>query len=321
MIQQLSRRLMYLVAESRSIKKLATKHGMKDSSGFARRFIAGETSEDAITVIKDLNGMGMSASLDLLGEDVKTAEETHKARDTILDLLALIKSNNVDSHISVKLTQLGLNIPDKGLKVCKDNMQAIVEAAEKNNVFVRIDMEGSGCTEKTLGVFRYLHKKYGESVGIVLQSYLYRTESDVREMNKIGAKVRLCKGAYLEPEIIAFQKKKMVDLNYDHCLELLMKDGNFPAVATHDTRLMDKAKEYAKKHDVSPEKFEFQMIYGIRRDVQRQIIKDGYRLRIYVPFGKEWFPYYTRRLGERIDNLTFILKSIYLETPDDKDTV
>ena len=145
-------------------------------------------------------------------------------------------------------------------------------------------MEGSGCTEKKRGVFRYLHKKYGESVGIVLQSYLYRTESDVREMNKIGAKVRLCKGAYLEPEIIAFQKKKMVDLNYDHCLELLMKDGNFPAVATQDTRLMDKAKEYAKKHDVSPEKFEFQMIYVLKGWITTEL--DGSRHTFHT--GDSW---------------------------------
>lgn len=321
MIQQLSRRLMSSVAENRFIRNLATKYGMNDSSGFARRFIAGETPGDAMSAIKELNRMGISASLDLLGENVNTVADTHKARDTILDLLTMIKNNRVESHISVKLTQLGLHLPENGIKVCKENMKEVVECAEKNRIFVRIDMEGSDCTEPALEVFRFLHKKFGESIGIVLQSYLYRTEADVREMNKIGAKVRLCKGAYLEPEIIAFQKKKMVDLNYDRCLELLMKEGNYPAVATHDSRLMEKAKEYAEKYDVSPDKFEFQMIYGIRRDVQQQIVSDGYRLRVYVPFGKEWFPYYTRRLGERIGNITFILKSIYFEAPDGKDTI
>lgn len=317
MFNQISRKIMSAIAENQKIRNIATKYGMASSSGFARRFVAGETLDEAIEAVKKLNAKGITATLDLLGESVNSTEDTHKARDVIIDTLDAIQSSGVDSNVSVKLTQLGLDIGDK---VCRDNMKIIVQHAQKYENFIRIDMESSDYTQRTLDVFQYLLKRVGtNNVGIVLQSYLYRTEYDVHALNKLGARVRLCKGAYLEPEIVAFQKKRLVDENYTRCLELLFTEGHYPAVATHDDKLIEKAKQYAEQYDIKPDQFEFQMLYGIRRDLQEQIVKEDYRMRAYVPYGTEWFPYYSRRLGERLGNVMFILKSLYRESGDGQD--
>jgi len=316
MFNQISRKIMSVVAENQTIRKIATKHGMASPSGFARRFVAGETLDESIEAVKKLNAKGIAATLDLLGESVYSSEDTHKARDVIIDTLDAIQSSGVDSNVSVKLTQLGMDIGDK---VCRDNMEVIVQHAQKYDNFIRIDMESSDYTQRTLDIFQYLLKRVGTNVGIVLQSYLYRTEYDVNALNKLGARVRLCKGAYLEPKIVAFRKKRLVDENYARCLELLFAEGHYPAVATHDYKLIAKAKQYAEQYDIKPDQFEFQMLYGIRRDLQEQIVKEGYRMRAYVPYGTEWFPYFSRRLGERLGNAMFILKSLYRESGDGQD--
>ncbi|MFC1553135.1 proline dehydrogenase family protein [candidate division KSB1 bacterium] len=310
MLDLLSRKIMLGVAKNQFIRKIVTKYGMASENGFARRFIAGETLEEAISAIKELNKKGITATLDLLGESVFDKEGAEKARDVIINMFDVIESSGVNSAVSVKLTQLGLDISEK---LCKDNMKMILEHAAKYDNFVRIDMESSEYTEKTLNVFKYLYRNVGKNVGIVLQSYLYRTETDVRALNKLGATVRLCKGAYLEPEIVAFQKKKLVDDNYVRCLELLLLEGHMPAIASHDEDIIIKAREIAEKNEISPDKFEFEMLYGIRRDLQEQLVKDGYRMRAYIPFGTEWFPYFSRRLGERMSNVLFILKSMTRE--------
>ena len=316
MFNQISRKIMSAVAENQTIRKIATKYGMASPSGFARRFVAGETLDEAIEAVKKLNAKGITATLDLLGESVYSTEDTYKARDKIVETLDAIHSSEVDSNVSVKLTQLGLDVSDK---ICRENMKNVVQHAQKYDNFIRIDMESSDYTQRTLDIFQYLLKRVGTNVGIVLQSYLYRTEYDVHALNKLGARVRLCKGAYLEPEIVAFQKKRLVDENYARCLNLLFAEGHYPAVGTHDVKLIEKAKQYAKQYDIKPNQFEFQMLYGIRRDLQEQIIKEGYRMRAYVPYGTEWFPYYSRRLGERLGNVMFILKSLYRESGDSQD--
>ncbi|MCP4725453.1 MAG: proline dehydrogenase, partial [bacterium] len=262
--------------------------------------------------------IGLTATLDLLGENVTKVEESHAARDVFMNMLDKIDSNKVDSNISMKLTQLGL---DLGEDVCIENIDKVIAKAKSFSNFVRIDMEGSDYTQSTLNVFKHVYEKYPDNTGIVLQTYLYRTEADVREMNRLGARVRLCKGAYREPEIVAFQNKKMVDLNYTRCAELLIAEGNYPGIATHDEDIIDHIKTFVEEKGISKDKFEFQMLYGIRRDLQDQLVKEGYNMRIYVPFGTEWFPYYSRRLGERIGNVLFILKNIYRESAEGKDTI
>jgi proline dehydrogenase len=309
---------MLSIAENDTVRQLTTKYGMADENSFARRFIAGETLEEGIEAARKLNQIGISATLDLLGENVTKVEESHAARDVFLNILDNIENNKVNSNISMKLTQLGL---DLGEDVCTENVDKVIEKAKSYDNFVRIDMEGSDYTQTTLNVFKNLFEKHPQNTGIVLQSYLYRTEFDVREMNKLGARVRLCKGAYREPEIVAFQKKSMVDLNYIKCAELLLTEGNYPAIATHDEKIIAQIKNFVEEKGISKDKFEFQMLYGIRRDLQEQLIKDGFNIRIYVPFGTEWFPYYSRRLGERIGNVFFILKNIYRESTDGKDVI
>ncbi len=318
MFDKMSRAIMLSIAENETVRRLTTKYGMADENSFARRFIAGETLEEGIESTKKLNEEGLTATLDLLGENVTKIEESHAARDVFLNILDQIQKTKVDSNISMKLTQLGL---DLGNDICIENVSKVIEKAKSFDNFVRIDMEGSDYTQNTLDVFKHLYEKYPENTGIVLQSYLYRTEFDVRDMNNLGARVRLCKGAYREPEIVAFQNKKMVDLNYTRCAELLITEGNYPGIATHDEAIIDHIKAFVEEKSISKDKFEFQMLYGIRRDLQDQLVKEGYNMRIYVPFGTEWFPYYSRRLGERIGNVLFILKNMYRESTDGKDTI
>ncbi|MFC1564772.1 proline dehydrogenase family protein [candidate division KSB1 bacterium] len=318
MFDKLSRALMLSVAENETVRRLTTKYGMATPDSFARRFIAGENIDEGIEATKKLNEGGITATLDLLGENVTKVEESHAAKDVFLNILDKIAAEKVDSNISMKLTQLGL---DLGNDVCIENVHGVIERAAKYNNFVRVDMEGSDYTQRTIDVFKHLYDKFPEHTGIVLQSYLYRTEFDVRDMNNLGARVRLCKGAYREPEIVAFQNKKMVDLNYIRCAELLLTEGNYPGIATHDENIINWVKEFTEKEGISKDKYEFQMLFGIRRDLQRQLVTEGYNIRIYVPFGTEWFPYFSRRLGERIGNVMFILRNLYREAGDGKDVI
>jgi len=277
----------------------------------ASRFVAGETIDEAMPAVRALNASNLSASLDLLGESVQHAEEAHRACRTYLDLLDRIHDEKANANVSVKLTQMGLDIDEQ---LCLGNMRAIIGKAKQYESFVRIDMEQSTYTAKTLQLFTDVcYPEFGNAVGVVLQSYLRRTLADVDAMIALGARVRLCKGAYQEPEDVAFPKKSDVDANYIACMERLLERGNYPGIATHDAVIIDHAKAFAKTHGISPQRFEFQMLYGVRRDLQYRLRREGHNLRVYVPFGTHWYPYLMRRLAERPANIAFITTNILKE--------
>jgi len=279
---------------------------------FAARFVAGETVETAVGAVRELNAHGITASLDLLGESVASATEAARARDTYLESLNRIRSAGVDANVSVKLTQMGVDIDER---LCLDNVGAIIGKAKGQSNFVRVDMEGSAYTATTLRLFKeQLYPQYGNAVGVVLQSYLYRTEKDVDDMIALGARVRLCKGAYKEPAAVAYPKKADVDASYVRCLERLLTHGNYPGIATHDERILAHAKTFARNNDIAPERFEFQMLYGVRRDLQLKLRREGWRVRVYVPFGTHWYPYLMRRLAERPANIAFIVGNVVKES-------
>ncbi len=277
----------------------------------ASRFVAGETIDEAMSTVRDLNASNLSASLDLLGESVLHAEEAQRACRTYLDLLERIHSAKANANVSVKLTQMGLDIDEQ---LCVSNMRAIIGQAKQYDSFVRIDMEQSSYTAKTLQLFTdVLHPEFGNAAGVVLQSYLRRTAADVDAMIALRARVRLCKGAYKEPEDVAFPKKSDVDANYVACMERLLERGNYPGIATHDVKIIERAKAFAKQQGISAERFEFQMLYGVRRDLQLRLRREGYNMRVYVPFGTHWYPYLMRRLAERPANIAFITANILKE--------
>ncbi len=279
---------------------------------FAARFVAGETVANAVAAVRDLNAHGATASLDLLGESVTSAAEAGHARDTYLEGLAAIRAAGVDANVSVKLTQMGLDIDEP---LCLENVGAIIAQAKTQQNFVRLDMEGSAYTATTLRLFAdKLYPAYGNVVGVVLQSYLHRTEHDVDAMIALGARVRLCKGAYKEPPSVAYPKKADVDASYVRCLERLLARGNYPGIATHDERILAHAKTYARGQGIPPERFEFQMLYGVRRDLQTKLRREGWRVRVYVPFGTHWYPYLMRRLAERPANIAFIVGNVVKES-------
>jgi len=277
----------------------------------ASRFVAGETIDEAITTLRDLNPSNLSASLDLLGESVLHAEEAQRACRTYLDLLERIHGARANANVSVKLTQMGLDINEKR---CLSNMRAIIGKAKQYDSFVRIDMEQSTYTARTLQLFTdVFYPEFGNAVGVVLQSYLRRTAADTDAMIRLGARVRLCKGAYKEPEDVAFPKKSDVDASYITCMERLLERGNSPGIATHDVSIIDHAKAFAKKKGIPAQRFEFQMLYGVRRDLQYRLRREGYNMRVYVPFGTHWYPYLMRRLAERPANIAFITTNILKE--------
>jgi len=277
----------------------------------ALRFVAGETIDEAMATVRELNASNLSASLDLLGESVLHAEEAQRACQIYLELLERIHSAGANANVSVKLTQMGLDIDEH---LCVNNMRAIIGKAKQYESFVRIDMEQSSYTAKTLQLFTdVLYPAFGNAVGVVLQSYLRRTAADVEAMITLGARVRLCKGAYQEPDDVAFPKKSDVDANYITCMERLLERGNYPGIATHDVKIIDHAKAFTKTKGISPARFEFQMLYGVRRDLQYKLRREGYNMRVYVPFGTHWYPYLMRRLAERPANIAFITANILKE--------
>ena len=277
----------------------------------ASRFVAGETIAEAITTLRDLNASNLSASLDLLGESVLHAEEAQRACRTYLDLLERIHGARAIANVSVKLTQMGLDIDEQ---LCLGNMRSIISKAKQYDSFVRIDMEQSSYTARTLQLFTdVFYPEFGNAVGVVLQSYLRRTAVDTDAMIGLGARVRLCKGAYKEPEDVAFPKKSDVDANYIACMERLLERGNYPGIATQDVTIIDHMKAFAKKKGIPAARFEFQMLYGVRRDLQYRLRRAGYNVRVYVPFGTHWYPYLMRRLAERPANIAFITTNILKE--------
>jgi proline dehydrogenase len=281
------------------------------AKGMARRFVAGETLAEALDAVRDLNSRGITATLDLLGESVTNEREAREARDEYLRMLDRIHAQGLDANVSLKLTAMGLDISED---LCASIMHEILDRAQQYGTFVRLDMESSEYTERTLRLFEdRLYPSYRENVGIVLQSYLYRTMADVERANAINARVRLCKGAYKEPASVAFADKRDVDGNYVKCMHALMRDGNYPGLATHDPAMIDEAKRFAGAEGIARDRFEFQMLYGIRRDLQEGLVKEGYRMRVYIPYGTQWYPYLMRRLAERPANIAFFTGNIARE--------
>ena len=277
----------------------------------ASRFVAGETIEEAMTAVRALNARGITASLDLLGESVHREEEARATAKSYLDLLDRIQSQKLDANVSLKLTAMGLDVSED---LCVANMQLVLDRARDYGSFVRIDMESSAYTERTLHMFEHrLYPSYPKHVGIVLQSYLRRTYADVEMANRLHARVRICKGAYKEPPAVAYPEKKDVDANYVKCMRELMLRGNYPGIATHDPAMINEAKRWAKEQRIEKDRFEFQMLYGVRRDLQQSLVREGYRMRVYVPFGTQWYPYLMRRLAERPANVAFITGNVIRE--------
>jgi proline dehydrogenase len=273
-----------------------------------RRFIAGDTLDEALAHARRLNESGMDVSLDLLGENVRDESAAGAACDAYVDTLKRIDSSGVRANISIKLTMLGLDISDDTTWM---NLERIVSHADALGNFVRIDMEGSDYTDRTLSLFRRIHDLYPLAVGIVLQSYLYRTDRDVEEMIERKARVRIVKGAYNEPVTVAYPHKSDVDDAFRRHIERLIEAGSFPAVATHDDAMLSAARAHAVRAGISREDYEFQMIFGVRRDLQEALARLDYRMRVYVPFGESWYPYFMRRLAERPANLFFIIRQVF----------
>ncbi len=279
-----------------------------------RRFVAGETLDDAIRVVHTLNDQGILASLDHLGENVHTEADAARASRDYLDLLDRIAATGVNANISLKLTQLGL---DLGEDLCVNAMRRILQRAQDHDNFVRIDMESSAYTERTLRVFRTLRQEYGfKNVGVVIQAYLVRSEQDVRDLADDGANIRLCKGAYKEPASVAFPLKADVDKNYIRLMKIYLDEparakGAHVALATHDEKMIQASKAYAASRSLPNDQVEFQMLYGIRPQAQQQLAVEGYRMRVYVPYGSEWYPYFMRRLAERPANVWFLMRNFF----------
>jgi proline dehydrogenase len=289
----------------------------------ASRFIAGVTLADGIQAIRALNDKGINATLDHLGEHTDSPEKAYQAVTDIIQAFDAIEQAGVRSNVSIKLTQIGLGVSEE---LCLENLERIVVKAKNCNSFVRIDMEDSPVTQKTLDILQTLHQRGFDNVGIVIQAYLYRSEDDISKLLGDCIKVRLCKGAYKEPANIAYPKIEDVNASYDRCAALLIdgtlsgdcpkvsQDGKIPPIpglATHDPKRIDFAKEYAKKVGLPNNAMEFQMLNGIRRDLQEQLVKEGYWVRVYVPYGNEWYPYFMRRLAERPANLWFFISNFF----------
>ncbi|HXZ19456.1 MAG TPA: proline dehydrogenase family protein [Candidatus Acidoferrales bacterium] len=273
----------------------------------ARRFVAGVDLDDAIAAARASNEAGLKATLDFLGENVATREDAERARAMYLGVFDRIAREKLDANVSLKLTQLGM---DFGTEFCLEQMLPIVKHAESLGNFVRIDMEGSAYTQQTVEMALRLRRE-SAAVGTVIQSYLRRSGEDVKTLVAAGCSIRLCKGAYLEPPDIAFPEKKDVDGNYVKLMHLLLPSGEYHAIATHDPAMIAVTKQFAEEQKIAKDSFEFQMLYGIRPDLQRKLIREGYRMRVYIPYGRDWFPYFMRRLAERPANLVFIVRNLF----------
>nr|WP_275983938.1 proline dehydrogenase family protein [Paenibacillus hamazuiensis] len=287
------------------VRRFFYKYGMKLGVG---RFVASETLDGTVEKVKELNRQGLAVTLDYLGESVTDAGLAEEAANMVLRVLETIDRNRLDANVSVKLTQLGLLI-DPAL--CSANMERIVTEAKSRGSFVWIDMEDSKVTSDTLGIYKGLLKRFGSRfVGIVIQSYLYRSIPDIRELGRLGAPIRIVKGAYKEPPEVAYPDKKDVDASYLKLARLHMGNGNYTAIATHDVSIVAEIKRYVRERGMGTDQFEFQMLYGISAGLQRQLAEEGYRVRVYTPFGEHWFPYFTRRIAERPANLWFVAKNL-----------
>jgi len=272
----------------------------------AHRFVPGETLDEAIAAARQCNNLGMFASLDYLGENVSTQEDAQRARDAYLEIFDRVAHERLHANVSCKLTQLGLDLSSE---FCESLVVSIVQRAADYDNFLRVDMEGSVYTQRTVELVKRVRSQ-NPAIGTVIQSYLYRSEADITDLLAYGCRIRLCKGAYKEPSDVAFPKKKDVDANYVRLLQMLLASGFYHGIATHDPAMIAATIRFAAAKQISKDDFEFQMLYGVRTDLQRRLVKDGYRLRIYIPYGRDWFPYFMRRLAERPANVAFFARNL-----------
>ncbi len=293
------------LSESRKFAGWVTSNGT--TRRMARRFVAGETLNEAIAAARACNDAGMLVSLDYLGENVSTTSDAQHSRDAYLEVFERIAEEKLHANVSCKLTQLGLDINNE---FCEGLVLSIVERAAGFDNFLRVDMESSLYTQRTIDLVKHVRTR-NPAVGTVIQSYLYRSETDIADLLAYGCRIRLCKGAYKEPEDVAFPKKADVDANYIRLMQLLLSSGFYHAIATHDPRMIAATIRHAAAKQISKDDFEFQMLYRVRTDLQRRLVKDGYRVRIYIPFGNDWFPYFMRRLAERPANVGFLIRNFF----------
>jgi proline dehydrogenase len=313
MLAALSKATFSMLGSSAVLKRAASRYGMRHPHSFARRFVAGETIAEAMTAAHALEKRGLMVTVDLLGERVTQAGPALAATHAYVDVIKTAAAEGISRNLSVKLTQIGLDV-DRA--TATDHLRRILDAADQADFFVRIDMESSAYTDQTFEIFNSLWGIGCRNIGVVIQACLRRSEGDVKHINALGARVRLVKGAYREPRDVAFQKKEDVDAQFVTLMRLLLADGTYPAIATHDTAMIDATRQFADAHGLDKSRFEFQMLFGIRRDLQTSLAAAGHPFRVYLPFGKEWFPYFMRRLGERPANVGFVLKNLIREDAD-----
>ena len=293
---------------------------LSDSPGFAhwvvsnnstrkmsRRFVAGETLDEAIAAARKCNDLGMMASLDYLGENVATTTDAQRARDAYLEVFDRIAAEQLDANVSCKLTQMGLDLSPE---FCEGLVLSVVERAAAHGNFLRVDMEGSVYTQRTVELVKRIRAR-NSAIGTVIQAYLYRSEKDIQDLLAFGCRIRLCKGAYKETADVAFERKEDVDGNYVRLMRALLPSGVYHGIATHDPKMIGETIRWAAEKQISKSDFEFQMLYGIRTDLQRRLVKGGYRVRVYIPYGNDWFPYFMRRLAERPANIGFLMRNFF----------
>ena len=303
----ISRSALIWLSRQEGLKEFATRFGFFKK--LTTRFVAGDTIDEAITYIRELNAENCTASFDHLNESVGSEAEAEVEVSEYLNILAKISETGIRSNVSIKLTQFGLGLDPE---LAYRNARRVVEEARARGNFVRVDMEDSNVTQVTIDIFKRLRSEFElNDVGIVLQSYLRRTYTDAQDLVKLPARIRICKGAYNEPPEVAFPDKKDVDANYVKVMQLLLASGTYHGIATHDPKMIDATIDFVQREGIGKEKFEFQMLFGIRRDLQRQLARDGYNVRIYVPYGKHWYPYFMRRLAERPANVWFVMKNVF----------
>jgi len=296
------------LSERRSIFNFVRRNRL--AKRFASRFVAGETIEEAVAAARELASRGITATLDLLGESVREPADADEARDTYVAILRAMHEAGVEVNASLKLTQMGFDLDEAR---CEANVRAILEVARELGGFIRLDMESSEYTQRTLDFHRRLAADFAPHVGVVIQACLRRSPDDIDALVASGTRVRLCKGAYLEPAEVAFPDKRDVDAQYLRLMERLLADGTYPGIATHDEAILAHATDFVARREIARERFEFQMLYGVRRDLQDRLVAEGWRMRVYVPFGTQWYPYLMRRLAERPANIAFILGNVVRE--------
>lgn len=298
------------LSHSRVAKRLLT--GTPVTRSMSRRFVPGESVDDLVRATREANARGLKVTANYLGESVTSRGPAIAAADRYLEVLDRIHAERLDANISLKFTQMGQDI-DAGFLA--ENLGRVLERARDSDIFIRFDMESSAYTDQTLAAFEELWAAGWRNIGVVLQSYLFRTAADAVRMTELGTRVRLCKGAYAEPDTVAWQERNRVDQSYVAIMKQLLNDGSYPAIATHDDRMIDATLEYAESEGINQDRFEFQMLYGVRRDLQEELVEQGFNVRVYVPFGEAWYPYLMRRLAERPANLMFMVRSVLKESP------